>query len=160
MPCDFCTLWGINVRFQTVFLTERQVPHVLLTRPPLALNRSSPLVRLACVRRAASVRPEPGSNSLIMFIYSASLRTLNKSKSLFPSFKSCWLAITFGIYSNEYKGLILVSSCCSIFKVLLFSAVSCDSLIIISNHFLFVNTFFKKISNFFNIFLKHKKPHE
>jgi hypothetical protein len=34
---------------------------VLLTRPPLAA-RGQP-VRLACIRRAASVRPEPGSNS-------------------------------------------------------------------------------------------------
>ncbi len=34
---------------------------MLLTRPPLA-GRSRP-VRLACIRRAASVRPEPGSNS-------------------------------------------------------------------------------------------------
>ena len=41
----------------------RQVAHVLLTRPPLALFRRTPLARLACVRHAASVRPEPGSNS-------------------------------------------------------------------------------------------------
>jgi hypothetical protein len=34
---------------------------VLLTRPPLAARRQP--VRLACIRRAASVRPEPGSNS-------------------------------------------------------------------------------------------------
>jgi hypothetical protein len=34
---------------------------VLLTRPPLAPRRGP--VRLACIRRAASVRPEPGSNS-------------------------------------------------------------------------------------------------
>ncbi len=38
--------------------------HVLLTRPPL-YSQSCPrfLVRLACVRRAASVDSEPGSNS-------------------------------------------------------------------------------------------------
>lgn len=35
--------------------------HVLLTRPPLPLLREG--VRLACVRHAASVYPEPGSNS-------------------------------------------------------------------------------------------------
>ena len=34
---------------------------MLLTRPPLAARRQP--VRLACIRRAASVRPEPGSNS-------------------------------------------------------------------------------------------------
>ena len=49
--------------------TERQVPHALLTRSPLNLisfgRNRIPLspVRLACVRHAASVRPEPGSNS-------------------------------------------------------------------------------------------------
>ena len=46
-----------------------QVTHALLTRPPLTsivvLRRFCPWssVRLACVKHAASVRPEPGSNS-------------------------------------------------------------------------------------------------
>ena len=48
----------------------RQVTHALLTRPPLGILKSirklqsKYLVRLACVRHAASVHPEPGSNSL------------------------------------------------------------------------------------------------
>ena len=48
-----------------------QVSHALLTRPPLSYAdsiRKLPLhnsVRLACVRHAASVHPEPGSNSQI-----------------------------------------------------------------------------------------------
>ena len=52
--------------------TEGQVTHVLLTRSPLSNTKNQPeslfpvrSVRLACVRRAASVRPEPGSNSLV-----------------------------------------------------------------------------------------------
>ena len=59
-------LCGISVRFQTLFHSEGQVAHVLLTRPPLRKIQQavSFSVRLACVRRAASVRPEPGSNSL------------------------------------------------------------------------------------------------
>src|SRR5207245_9947815 len=40
-----------------------QVPHVLRTRLPLNLELPPDPVRLACVRHAASVRPEPGSNS-------------------------------------------------------------------------------------------------
>ena len=46
-----------------------QVAHALLTRPPLmhrSSDRNLPFctpVRLACVRHAASVHPEPGSNS-------------------------------------------------------------------------------------------------
>ena len=49
----------------------RQVTHALLTRPPLGILKSirklqsKYLVRLACVRHAASVHPEPGSNSQI-----------------------------------------------------------------------------------------------
>ena len=37
---------------------------MLLTRPPLIREQALFTVRLACVRRAASVRPESGSNSL------------------------------------------------------------------------------------------------
>ena len=49
----------------------RQVAHALLTRPPLSASasfRKIPLIRsarLACVKHAASVHPEPGSNSLV-----------------------------------------------------------------------------------------------
>ena len=58
------TLCGISSRFQLLSPSERQVAHVLLTRPPLIREQAPFTVRLACVRRAASVRPEPGSNSL------------------------------------------------------------------------------------------------
>ena len=40
---------------------ERQVAHVLRTRSPV--TGRNPFPRLACVKHAASVRPEPGSNS-------------------------------------------------------------------------------------------------
>ena len=50
----------------------RQVTHALLTRPPLSRKTFHPerikvkrFARLACVRHAASVHPEPGSNSRI-----------------------------------------------------------------------------------------------
>ena len=66
LPCGNCTLCGISVLFRTLFPSERQVTHALLTRPPLGFGKQAfqTLVRLACVRHAASVRPEPGSNSL------------------------------------------------------------------------------------------------
>ena len=54
---------GISDRFQPLFRTQGQMTHVLLTRPPLKYPRRGLFARLACVRRAASVRPEPGSNS-------------------------------------------------------------------------------------------------
>src|SRR5690242_21916061 len=44
-----------------LFPTKGQVIYVLLTRPPLSPLRGT--VRLACIRHAASVCPEPGSNS-------------------------------------------------------------------------------------------------
>ena len=71
VPCGTVGLCGISSRFQLLSPSLRQVTHALLTRSPLSFlsflrrfipNRS---VRLACVRRAASVRPEPGSNSLL-----------------------------------------------------------------------------------------------
>ena len=54
-------LYGINTSFPVVSRLERQVAHALLTRPPLSVLLHS--VRLECVMHAASVHPEPGSNS-------------------------------------------------------------------------------------------------
>ncbi len=55
---------GISLAFAKLSPTYRQVTHILLTRAPLYyFSEEKPLVRLACVKRAASVRSEPGSNS-------------------------------------------------------------------------------------------------
>ena len=54
-------LSGISNRFQSLSQSWRQVTYVLLTRSPLSIRRC--FVRLACIRHAASVHPEPGSNS-------------------------------------------------------------------------------------------------
>ena len=59
------------------------VPHpeidsyVLLTRPPLPLLT----VRLACVKHAASVRSEPGSNSQVHPVLKLRLAYINTSYS-------------------------------------------------------------------------------
>ena len=72
-PCGPARLCGIISRFQLLSPGKRQVLHVLLTRPPLrylSVCRSflpHISVRLACVRHAASVYPEPGSNSRVNF---------------------------------------------------------------------------------------------
>ena len=59
-------LSGISLAFAGLSRTGRQVVNVLRTRAPLySLPEGSFLVRLACVRHAASVRSEPGSNSRI-----------------------------------------------------------------------------------------------
>ena len=68
-PCDAVVSRGISTCFQVLSPCLGQVAHALLTRPPLEYpipgrNPSSNIpVRLACVKHAASVRPEPGSNS-------------------------------------------------------------------------------------------------
>ena len=57
---------SISSGFPLLSRSSGQVPHVLLTRSPLGLHRycyRMDLVRLACMKHAASVRPEPGSNS-------------------------------------------------------------------------------------------------
>lgn len=57
---------GINPRFRRLSQSQGQVAHVLLTRSPLGTplpyGRRA-LARLACITHAASVNPEPGSNS-------------------------------------------------------------------------------------------------
>ena len=56
-------VFGISFGFPKLFQSEGQIAHVLLTRSPLVYSRRSLTARLACVKHAASVRPEPGSNS-------------------------------------------------------------------------------------------------
>ena len=56
-------IFGISHRFRRLSQSEGQIAHVLLTRSPLVYSRRSLTARLACVKHAASVRPEPGSNS-------------------------------------------------------------------------------------------------
>ena len=69
VPCDTVVLCGISTCFQVLSPCLGQIAHALLTRPPLEhslpFRRTSNYVpaRLACVKHAASVRPEPGSNS-------------------------------------------------------------------------------------------------
>src|SRR5215475_7807108 len=55
---------GISPPFGRLSQARGQVTYVLLTRAPLYSGSCPPfLARLACIRHAASVRSEPGSNS-------------------------------------------------------------------------------------------------
>ena len=69
VPCDTVVSCGISTCFQVLSPCVGQIAHALLTRPPLECSLPSRRtsnyipVRLACVKHAASVRPEPGSNS-------------------------------------------------------------------------------------------------
>src|SRR5699024_4995852 len=68
MPMRASVISRIRRRSQRLFQSQGQVAHVLLTRSPLTppQQAGSFPVRLACVKHAASVRPEPGSNSPLM----------------------------------------------------------------------------------------------
>ena len=59
-----CGTSGITTRFQELFRCMGQVGHALLTRSPLSPRQQAAKdpVRLACVKHAASVHPEPESN--------------------------------------------------------------------------------------------------
>ena len=89
-------------------------------------------VRLACIRHAASVRPEPGSNShLILFSFCH-----------WQIYRFFWqvtsVTRTFGSYCSVFKGLCLTR----------------DNFYILSNLKRVVNIFFKKVSKLFsNLFL-------
>ena len=67
--CRKVVLCGISRCFHLLSPCLGQIAHALLTRPPLEYylpsRRTSNSIpaRLACVKHAASVRPEPGSNS-------------------------------------------------------------------------------------------------
>ena len=71
--CLTVVLCGISTTFAVLSPCEGQIAHALLTRPPLKHSlrfhpKTSDFLssaRLACVRHAASVRPEPGSNSYV-----------------------------------------------------------------------------------------------
>ena len=64
-------LWGIRRRFHRLCPSHGYVAHALHTLVPVAasvlLHRAAP--RLACVKPAASVHPEPGSNSSLYIHY-------------------------------------------------------------------------------------------
>ena len=61
LACARKIVCGISPGFPGLFPTQGQVIHVLLTRLPLySPAEAGFLVRLACVRRAASVDSEPG----------------------------------------------------------------------------------------------------
>ena len=63
-PCGPAGASGITRAFARLSRGGGQVAHVLLTRSPLySAPEGAFRVRLACVKRAASVHPEPGSNS-------------------------------------------------------------------------------------------------
>src|SRR3954471_893663 len=77
-------VFGISFGFPRLSRCEGQIAHVLLTRSPLVYSRRSLTARLACVKHAASVRPEPGSNSPLKFVDHARPKSSASNSSEYP----------------------------------------------------------------------------
>ena len=100
-------LWDISRRFRRLSPCDGQVAHVLRTLPPVAarvlLPRAAP--RLACVKPAASVHPEPGSNSSLYISYSlSSIRHSQFHKEInaldFCVVGTCFLVLSFQSFQS------------------------------------------------------------
>ena len=122
MPCDIYMLCGISSRFQLLSPSERQVPHALLTRPPLSSEsvvrklRHQILVRLACVKHAASVHPEPGSNSHVKKFFPASfiwhcLLLIRVASQSFDRSACSWISLKILEFSGLHYCLFVKDQC-------------------------------------------------
>ena len=140
----------------------RQVTHALLTRPPLSfkisirrlLSKNS--VRLACVRHAASVHPEPGSNSHVKSLTPASLNvsgiTVFGLKIRIFTFLN--FLKSFRLRSIHYCSLKNFQGCIVVYLSKNICCCLSDSFVIISQLFCFVNNFFKIFFFFCFLFLR------
>ena len=122
--CDAVVLCGIRTPFGILSPCEGQIAHALLTRPPLkhiSSCRSSPKhvsARLACVRHAASVRPEPGSNSSVQSFISSCLSTTQSLRNLLSL--SAFLSVSFSRFIRCLSRASLRIITPSLFPVKLF----------------------------------------
>ena len=177
-PCGVVVSCGISTCFQVLSPCPGQIAHALLTRPPLEYSlpprrtSSSIPVRLACVKHAASVRPEPGSNSDVQSFSVPSALPAGSPKpsaqSDFSAFHSSNLTVLRAPLprssppgaSSQFrfahaKSLSRLSLLCIVFKVrtarsrAAFRGPLADSLISISNHLPVVKQLFQVFLNFF-----------
>ena len=97
--CSSC----ISCRFQPLSTTYGQIAHVLLTRSPLGHLEQAllDLVRLACIRHAASVHPEPGSNSPLFVCLFFSTLSFPASFLSLSGPRSVLLELTFPVWFSK-----------------------------------------------------------
>ena len=125
---------GINSRFQLLFPSAGQVTHVLLTHPPLRYKR------LACVRHAASVHPEPGSNSLKDFIHGHRLKLTKKLVQIpFP------FITVFGLFHSRN---------CKEFSSIMCFAVQLSMCSVFLTALIFYHSVLLSVKHFFDYFFK------
>ena len=137
-------LCGISSRFQLLSPCTRQVTHALLTRPPLSHKIISPegnqikcFVRLACVKHAASVHPEPGSNSHVKILCQKKLTSF----SLLTVFKDLSI-VRFYDFKKNFRGMCFTVQLSKIGFALPF----------VSNSFAIISCRFLPVKNFFQLF--------
>ena len=152
-------LCGISSRFQLLSPCVRQVIHALLTRPPLSHRTIIPegnqvkcFVRLACVKHAASVHPEPGSNSHKKF-FPFQNQLANFNHSLIPNQK---LTFLFSRYSSNLTAsssifLITLEYCFRLLWLssLLFSRTHLNRELLRCSQWIFQGYFTVQLSKFF-----------
>ena len=175
-------LCGISSRFQLLSPCTRQVTHALLTRPPLSHKIINPegnqikcFVRLACVKHAASVHPEPGSNSHVKKLISVKLNLANlfiqvankfatvrsssnnSASRLFSSLSHkfwiyCFKGLQFSLKRSDWFSKSFKVSHCSVINVLHFCCKQLINFIILS--FVCQELFWFSFSH---LFLRKKK---
>ena len=145
--CLPVVLCGISIGFPMLSPCLGQIAHALLTRPPLEHNlpsrRTSNHVpaRLACVKHAASVRPEPGSNSDVQ---SSPFHRLPPSNTRQSALRASPALRRFTHFYSDFS--FPLRSRCIVFKdrslpLHSLSLAATDD--IIANTILFVNPFFQ-----------------
>ena len=79
-----CPSWAarrLTRRFHRLCARGGWVAYALRTRPPLSTPRKGSPARLACIRPAASVHPEPGSNSSLYYCFAFSFSLFSQGSS-------------------------------------------------------------------------------
>ena len=120
-----------------------RVTHPSAAQSPFCPKTSRRFARLACVRHAASVHPEPGSNSQIkVFVQDQNQAWLN----FYPVYLllGCSLrTILFRIVQGYVT--VQLSKCCLLF---------CDSVLLSCDSFYTLSHLFVSVKLFFQLFLK------
>ena len=160
-----CYLSGFSIRFQKLSRAHGQVTYVLLTRSPLDSEKQAflPLVRLACIRHAASVHPEPGSNSLKFVSYPPKrLQSISELVLLFTLPRNFRFPELLCCVFSDANLRVPCFFRCLIFKVLgtflsvrlslsLDPSLKCSTILPLPAPF--VNTFFQLFWSFFQLLL-------
>ena len=151
---------GISSDFSLLFRTRRQIAHALLTRPPLTVFLLS--VRLECVMHAASVHPEPGSNSLKNYNLT-SLSSVNPFLEVTILASSYFLSLLNVFSLTRFRLHTLVLHLHVLFEILLFNfqgsmlvprGFSRGQLDYYSTLFSVCQPLFESFFNFFEVFPK------